>query len=191
MLCAYPDFSAHNSPWPPLCHRHFTDASAVLCKAGLEADLCSFGPPDPPARSGMVSRATHVPSARSLLLLTRTPLQPSAGRGMEPTSPVSDPQHPCVPRGEQRGLATQLTGQRVAGSTNLPLRQDPFPVHRRWLESPRREPCSPASGTAETVGLPGFHSASGLELMKRETQTLPTGPARDTRPPCRPPWHSS
>lgn len=66
------------------------------------------------------------------------PLQPYAGRGMEPTSLVADLQQLCAPRGEQEGPAMQETGQGPAGRINLPLRQPPCPVHSHWLESPGR-----------------------------------------------------
>lgn len=68
LLCAYPDFSAHNSPWPQLSHCHFTHTLALLCKAGFEADLCLFGPPDPPARLQTALGAIHVPLLRIFLL---------------------------------------------------------------------------------------------------------------------------
>lgn len=139
LLCAYPDFSARNSPWPQLSHCHFTHTSTVLCKAGFEADLCLFGPPDPsPARQEQRLGQRMCFHGGSSPLNPCGPLQPYAGRGMEPTSLVADLQQLCAPRGEQEGPAMQETGQGPAGRINLPLRQPPCPVHSHWLESPGR-----------------------------------------------------
>lgn len=115
LLCAYPDFPAHNSPWPQLSYHHFTHTLPVLCKAGFEADPCSSRSPDSsPVRSGAV--LTYVPSPRTSLLLTHAAhFSPLQGREWAPLAP-SPTSSCCVchgascgpgPRGDRSGTCRE------------------------------------------------------------------------------------